>query len=137
MKNANIKNPAEMLTMTDEQLVEFYWATVEAEDKLALKEEEIKAQKSEIKALFADRIQASKRDGAMIGDTSITVYTKVYSNKVTLEIARNLGATKTEEKVDSAKIGKLVKAGANVEGAEQRREVRITKTKPEDEEAAA
>ena len=137
MKRIILENPGAMLTLTNEELVQFYWETDEDEKNLALQEEEIKAQKSEVKKELIARVKKSGRDGLTIGDTNVKPFIKVYTNNVTLETAQELGAVKTEIKVDGAKIGNLVKSGVKVEGAEEREEVRITKPKPEDADTEA
>ncbi len=137
VKRIILENPGAMLTLTNEELVQFYWETDEDEKNLAIEEEQIKAQKSEVKKELIARVKKSGRDGLTIGETNIKPYIKVYTNKVTLEVARELGATKTEEKVDSAKIGNLVKNGVKVEGAEEREEVRVTKPESKDTEVTA
>lgn len=126
-KRIILENPAALFTLSNEDLEQFYWETDEQEKELGLRAEELKAQRTEIKAEFAARVKKAKRDGGIFGKSAVKLFTKVYTNKVTIDTARSLGAVKVEEKVDGAKIGQLVKSGAKVEGAEEREEIRVTK----------
>ena len=133
MKRIILENPAAIFSLTNEELEQFYWETIEQENDIKLQVDELKAQKDAIKQEFIARVKKINRNGLIVNESSITVYPKVYTNNVTIETARNLGVTKMEEKIDTTKLGNLVKSGAPVEGAEVRTECRITKAKKEEE----
>jgi len=92
--------------MTDKELMGYYEAT-----DAAL--EETDACKAMIKDEFMDRLDEQKVNSKIIGDWSVTKITK---NKITasLEKAREFGCVKTEEKVDSPKANRMIKAGVEL-----------------------
>lgn len=132
-KKVDLSNPANLLELSNDQLEQVYWQTKEREDEIALMAEELKAQRDAIKTEFIERIKKAKRDGFIVGNTSIKMFTKIYTNNVELETARELGAVKTEEKVDGPKIANIVRAGGKVAGAEERTELKFTKIEEEQE----
>lgn len=124
-----INDPAEILTISNEDLTKLYWETVDDENKLKDLMEDVIAQKAAIKKEFIARTVKLNRDAIIVADTSITVYSKLYTNGVSLETAALFGATKTELKVDSQRIAKIMEMGTEVVGAEKRTEVRVSKIK--------
>jgi len=125
-----IADPAQLQEMKPEDLVQLYEDTLnEIDEKLATKEA--------IKQEFDARLQAIKQDSKEYAGWGVTRYPKVYTNNVSLETARAFGATKTEEKVNTTIITKLVKGGSKIDGAEIRMEVRIAKLKEKTGEETA
>lgn len=115
-----MKLPAEM---TQEELMDRY-------EKLGYKEEEVVAEKVEIRNEIGMRLKKEKRDSKIVGDWAITIYKEVRF-KTTVPQARELGATKTEEKIDLDKLKKLYKAGATVPGATEAEKMRLAKVNQE------
>ena len=122
----NLNDPANLLNLTDEQLEQAYWETIQ-------QEEDVKAQKLAIKVEFTERIKKTNQSQGKFGETLVTRYPKIYTNGVTMETAESFGATKTEVKIDGAVISKLYKAGNKIAGVEERWELKVTKIKKEDE----
>lgn len=125
-----INDPAKIVEIKSEELVQIYENTLNTIDELL-------AQKEAIKQEFDARLQADKQDSKEIAGWGVTRFQKIYSSGVTLETARKFGATKTEEKVNTTIITKLVKAGTEIEGAEIRHEIRIAKLKEQGGEVTA
>lgn len=123
-----IKDPAELQNLKDEEVVELYWQTIQ-------QIEDLEGQKSAIKTEVDARLQDRKRNTLQFGDSDVTRYPKVYTNKVTIETAREFGATKTEEKILGPILTKLHKSGIKIDGISERWEVRITKIEKEVDEA--
>jgi len=121
-----MNDPAQLQEAKSEELVQLYENTLDEIDHLL-------ALKEAIKQEFDARLIADKQDSKEVAGWGVTRFPKVYANGVSLETARTFGATKTEEKVNTAVITKLVKAGTKVEGAEIRYEVRISKIKVQEE----
>lgn len=124
-----LQNPADIQKIEDPILEELYWQTLQ-------QLEDLEAQKVEIKAEFDRRLQDRKRNSIEAGESAVTRYPKVYTNKVTIDEARKFAAVKVEEKVNSALITKLHKSGVKIEGVEERWELRIAKMN-KDKEATA
>lgn len=117
-----MNDPAEIIKLSPEQLIQLYEDTLDQIDEML-------ATKEVIKQEFGARLIKEKRDSKEVDGWGVTRFPKVYTSKVSLEEARKFGAVKTVEKVNSAIITKLVKAGTKVLGIEVRHEVRITKLK--------
>ena len=121
-----LEDPADLLKLTDQQLEEAYWETVQ-------QEEDIKAQKMAIREEFIERVKKTKQTQGKFGESIATIYPKIYTSGVKMETAEKWGAVKTEIKVDGAVISKLYKAGNKIEGVEERWEIKVTKIKKEEE----
>jgi len=123
-------DPANLSKIEPEVLIQLYEDTLNAiDEKLAIKEV--------IKQEFDARLQVIKQDSKEYAGWGVTRFPKVYTNNVSIETARTFGATKTEEKVNTTIITKLVKSGTKIEGAEIRMEVRIAKLKEKTGEETA
>lgn len=125
-----MNDPADLQKAKPEDLVTLYQQTLdEIDHMLALKEA--------IKQEFGARLVTQNQDSKEYAGYGVARFPKVYVNAVSLETARKFGATKTEEKVNTTIITKLVKAGTQIEGAEIRYEIRITKLKEQTGEETA
>lgn len=103
---------------------------VERIERLNYKEEEVVAEKVEIRNEIGLRLKKEKRDSKIVGDWALTVYKKV-TFKTSVPEAREFGATKTEEKIDLDKLKKLYKAGANIPGIVESEQLRMSKVNQE------
>lgn len=112
-----------IVEMTESELVERY-------ERLGYKEEEVVAEKVEIRNEIGLRLKKQKRDSKIVGDWAVTVYKKVLF-KTTVPQAREFGATKSEEKIDLDKLKKLYKAGANIPGVVEAEALRMAKVNQE------
>lgn len=116
-----IKDPADILKMTDEQIVEALMASREAQ-------EEAKAEEVMLKEVLIEKMEKKKQDGFVAGHWGVTKF-KMVRFTTTIEDARKFGATKTEEKVDTTLLGKIYKSGTEVPGATESTQIRITEIK--------
>lgn len=123
IKMSNIKDPADILKMKDEQIVEALMAARDAQ-------EQAKAEEVELKEILLERMHKKKQDGFIAGHWGVTRF-KMTRFQTSLEDARKYGATKTEEKVDTTLLGKLYKAGTKIPGAVESEQLRITEIKQE------
>lgn len=103
---------------------------VDRVERLNYKEEEVVAEKVEIRNEIAIRLKKEKRDSKIVGDWALTLYKKVLF-KTTVVQAREFGATKSEEKIDLDKLKKLYKAGANIPGVQEAESLRMSKVNQE------
>ena len=103
---------------------------VERVERLNYKEEEVVAEKVEIRNEIGMRLKKEKRDSKIVGDWAVTLYKKVLF-KTTVTQAREFGATKSEEKIDLDKLKKLYKAGANIPGVVEAESLRMSKLNQE------
>ncbi len=112
-----MKNPAEILEMSLEDLVELYVNTRE-------QEEEVAAQKTAVKTEIIERLKKAKLDGTQVGDYAVTKF-RMITFQTTLEDAKKYGAVKTEEKPDTTILRKLFDKGETIPGAIEREELRV------------
>ena len=113
-----IKDPAEILKMKVEDLVEFYVATRDEQDQL-------EAQRQAVKVEIMDRLTKAKVDGMQVKDWAVTKF-KMVAFKTSLEDAKKYGAVKVEEKPDTTILRKLYNKGEKIAGAEEKEELRVT-----------
>jgi hypothetical protein len=118
-----IKDPADILKLTNEQIVEALMASREAQ-------EEAKAEEVMLKEILIEKMTKKKLDGLTAGHWMVTKFKSVRF-QTSLEDARKYGATKTEEKVDTTLLGKIYKSGTKVPGATESIQLRITEIKQE------
>lgn len=105
--------------MSQEELLERF-------ERIGYKEEELGAEKSEIRQELGIRLKKEKLDSKLVGEWMITIYSATRFS-TTLAQARELGAIKTEEIVDLGKLKKLHSAGAKVPGVQTKESLRIAK----------
>jgi hypothetical protein len=115
-------NPADTMILNDLELCERY-------SRLQYLEDEIYSEKVAIREEFKARTIAKNENSILAGDKFTVTRFKKTTFKTTLEEARNLGATKTEEKPDSKKLKTLHEAGVDVPGTVIVEDVRITEIK--------
>lgn len=120
-----IKDPAEILKMSDEELVQLYVETRQ-------EEEDVAAQKLAVKQELIERLKKENRDGKEIGEYSVTRF-KMVTFKTSLEEAKKHGAVKVEEKPDLILLRKLYDNGVKIEGAGEREELRVSLIEKEEE----
>ena len=113
-----IKEPADILKLKIEDLVELYVGTRDQQD-------ELEAQRQAVKVEIMERLTKEKVDGKQVGDWAVTKF-KMITFKTSLEDARKYGATKTEEKPDTTILRKLYNKGEKIPGAEEREELRVS-----------
>lgn len=118
----NIKDPAEILEMSLEDLVTLYVDTRE-------QEEDIAAQKTAVKQEIIERLKKAKLDGTQVGNYAVTKF-KMITFATTLEDAKKYGAVKTEEKPDTTILRKLFDKGEKIPGANEREELRVKEIEP-------
>jgi len=97
-------DPAKLSEYSKEKLVKFY---VEARDRAGT----LEATRRIVGEELLGRI---KDDGEVIGNYGVAKR-KRYNWKIDLEKARELGATKTEEKIDNDALRKLLDNGVKIE----------------------
>lgn len=112
-----MQDPAKLLEMSNEELCELYMQTRELEDQ-------VYAQKKTIREELTERLKEADKDGEIAGKYSVTRFTTVRF-KTKLEQAEELGAVKTQKKVDTTKLRKLHEAGVEVPGTTITEDVRV------------
>ncbi len=100
--------PEDLQKMTKEELVEKL-------QELNIEEEQTVAGMVEIRNELLARLEEEHKDGELVGEYNITKAVRL-NIKTSMDKARELGATKTEETLDKTKLTKLYKSGAKVEG---------------------
>ena len=100
----DLKDPAELQTIGDNDLTELYWQTIQ-------QIEDLEAQKVALKAEADARLQERKRNTLQFGESDVTRFPKVYMTSVSLETARKFGAVQVQEKVNTTILQKLYKSG--------------------------
>jgi len=101
-----MKNPADLLKMGKEELIEL-------NDQTEAELEELEAQRVAIREEILHKIAG---DAEIIGNRSFTKV-KIYNFDVDLNKAKELGATKVipaKEAIDNNKLKRLLKAGAKI-----------------------
>ena len=127
----------DLIEMTEAELIDRY-------EKLGYQEEEVVAEKIEIRNEISVRLKKSKLDSKMIGDWAVTLYKKVVvktpdkrTDKVAyeafMEKMRELGLVKevTELKIETGKAKMLFKSGVKVPGTIEEEKMRMTKVNQE------
>jgi len=127
----------DLIEMTEAELIDRY-------EKLGYQEEEVVAEKIEIRNEIGQRLKKSKLDSKMIGDWAVTLYKKVVvktpdkrTDKVAyeafMEKMRELGLVKevTELKIETGKAKMLFKSGVKVPGTIEEEKMRMTKVNQE------
>jgi len=127
----------DLIEMTEAELIDRY-------EKLGYQEEEVVAEKIEIRNEIGQRLKKSKLDSKMIGDWAVTLYKKVVvktpdkrTDKVAyeafMEKMRELGLVKevTELKIETGKAKTLFKAGVKVPGVSEEEKMRMAKVNQE------
>ena len=128
---------SELIEMTEAELIERY-------EKLGYQEEEVVAEKIEIRNEISVRLKKSKLDSKMIGDWAITLYKQITvkapdkrTDKVAyesfMEKMKELGLVKevTELKIETGKAKTLFKAGVKVPGVAEEEKMRMAKVNQE------
>lgn len=117
--------PEQMQAKTDAELCDAYI-------KLGYAEDELHAERTAIREEMAARLQDRKEDSTIADNKyTITRFQKV-AFKPTLVQARELGAVKTVEQVDTTKCRTLHEAGVEVPGTKVTYDVRITPIKEQE-----
>jgi len=127
----------DLIEMTEAELIDKY-------EKLGYQEEEVVAEKIEIRNEIGQRLKKSKLDSKMIGDWAVTLYKKVVvktpdkrTDKVAyeafMEKMRELGLVKevTELKIETGKAKMLFKSGVKVPGTIEEEKIRMAKVNQE------
>jgi len=127
----------DLIEMTEAELIDRY-------EKLGYQEEEVVAEKIEIRNEIGQRLKKSKLDSKMIGDWAVTLYKKVVvktpdkrTDKVAyeafMEKMRELGLVKevTELKIETGKAKMLFKSGVKVPGTIEEEKIRMAKVNQE------
>ena len=127
----------DLIEMTEAELIDRY-------EKLGYQEEEVVAEKIEIRNEIGQRLKKSKLDSKMIGDWAVTLYKKVVvktpdkrTDKVAyeafMEKMRELGLVKevTELKIETGKAKMLFKSGVKVPGTIEEEKIRMAKANKE------
>ena len=127
----------DLIEMTEAELIDKY-------EKLGYQEEEVVAEKIEIRNEISVRLKKSKLDSKMIGDWAVTLYKKVVvktpdkrTDKVAyeafMEKMRELGLVKevTELKIETGKAKMLFKSGVKVPGTIEEEKIRMAKANKE------
>jgi len=127
----------DLIEMTEAELIDRY-------EKLGYQEEEVVAEKIEIRNEIGQRLKKSKLDSKMIGDWAVTLYKKVVvktpdkrTDKVAyeafMEKMRELGLVKevTELKIETGKARMLFKSGVKVPGTIEEEKIRMAKVNQE------
>jgi len=127
----------DLIEMTEAELIDRY-------EKLGYQEEEVVAEKIEIRNEIGQRLKKSKLDSKMIGDWAVTLYKKVVvktpdkrTDKVAyeafMEKMRELGLVKevTELKIETGKAKMLFKSGVKVPGTIEEEKMRMAKVNQE------
>jgi len=104
--------------LTDEQLGEEW-------ENLGHLEEQIKEYKAYIRDEALHRMDTKGVNSIYAGNKMIKDQSRGIYSGVSLNTARELGATKTEETVDTKMLGKLVKQGVEVEGYRVTRFIKV------------
>ena len=127
----------DLIEMTEAELIDRY-------EKLGYQEEEVVAEKIEIRNEIGQRLKKSRLDSKMIGDWAVTLYKKVVvktpdkrTDKVAyeafMEKMRELGLVKevTELKIETGKAKMLFKSGVKVPGTIEEEKIRMAKVNQE------
>lgn len=109
---------------------------LEQREKMLLAVEDIQSGVSVLNEEIIRRLDEQKVNGMIVGNRTVTKVKKVYFS-TSLEDARLLGATKTEEKVDDAKLRTLHNSGANVPGVRTTQYLMVKDIPTKAEEIAA
>lgn len=86
-----------------------------------------------IRSEILARLDEQNITGELIGEYEVAKRTRI-NIKVDIEKARELGATKTEEKVDNAKIKNIYKSGVKIEGVTETEYLSVRRVKQEEQE---
>lgn len=118
--------PEELLELSKEKLVEKL-------QEFNLEEEQIMASMVMIREEILARFEEEKKDGELIGEYEVSRRVRV-NVKTPIEVARELGATKTEEKVDNTKIKKIYQSGVKVEGVTEKPYLSVRRVQQDEQE---
>lgn len=116
-----MNNPEEILSMTDDQLIDLYEQT-----QLQMVDHE--STLSEVRDILKERLKAKNLKSAVIQEYSVSIF-PVVRFKTTLAQAQELGAVKVEEKADTSKLRTLHDAGVEVPGVDVSENIRISPIK--------
>lgn len=132
----------DLIEMNETELIERY-------EKLGYQEEEVVAEKIEIRNEISVRLKKSKLDSKMIGDWAITLYKQISvkapdkrTDKVAyaafIEKMKELGLVKevTELKIETGKAKMLFKSGVKVPGTIEEEKMRMAKVNQEVKESS-
>lgn len=87
-----------------------------------------------IRSELIDRLKEENKDGELIDEHEISIRKRV-NVKTPIEKARELGATKQEEKVDTTKIRKLHASGVKIEGVTETEYLSVRRIQQEENES--
>lgn len=104
--------------LTDVQLGEEW-------ENLCHLEEQIKEYKAYIRDEALFRMDSKGTNSIYAGNKMIKDQVRNVFSDVTLETARDLGATKTEEVIDTKMLGKLEKQGIEIPGLKKTRFIKV------------
>lgn len=111
MEQMNELEAQEVLNLSDAEIAERF-------NQLDLLLKDFEVEKEFVKQEIVRRMQEEKKlDSAVWGNYSVTIRPRPSYSKVPIEIAESLGAIK--KSIDGIKLGKLIKAGAIIEGYSQ------------------
>ena len=101
-----------MITQTFEELLQSY---LEAKGEL----ESLEAEKKVVEEAILDKLREMKLTGTSVLGYNIQKVVRSSFSGVLLSTARELGATKVEEKVDGEKLRKLENNGVKIRGVKK------------------